>query len=320
MEQLVAEREESGLFRSLEDFAARIDPRLLNRRQIESLAGAGAFDALAERPAAFTAAEAILAAASSAASARTSGQGGLFGEGPANVVPLRPIKAPEWSLAERMGQEKDAFGFYFSAHPVDRFRALTEAQGARTFAALADLPLPSDGERGRATMAALVEEARWRTSQKGRRFLMARMSDPSGQFDATVFDDDVAQQIEQSAKNGDCLLLAVELDRRPGEETPRVTVRGITSFESLSRRTRLRLEIEADEPAAIAGLAQLLAGYRGGSSAVHLKVHHGTGLAEILLGADYLVDAELAARIERIAGIGSVRLAAEAKVPLQLVS
>jgi DNA polymerase III subunit alpha len=320
MEQLVAEREENGRFRSLEDMAARIDPRLLNRRQLESLAGAGAFDDLAERPAAFAAAETILAAANSAASARTSGQGGLFGDGPANVVPLRPIKAPDWTLAERMAQEKEAFGFYFSAHPVDRFRALTEAQGARTFAALAALPPPAEGERSRATMAALVEEARWRTSQKGRRFLMARMSDPSGQFDATVFEHEVAQQVEQAAKSGQCLLLAVELDRRPGEETPRVTVRGITSFESLSRRTRLRLDVEADEPAALPPLAQLLGGHRGGSSAVHLRVHHGTGLAELVLGSDFLLDAELAARIERIAGIASVRLSAEAKPQLQLVS
>jgi len=320
MEQLVAEREATGLFRSLEDFADRIDPRVLNRRQIESLAGAGAFDGFAERPAAFAAAEAILAAASSATNARTSGQGGLFGDGPANVVPLRPMKASEWSLAERMAQEKEAFGFYFSAHPVDRFRALTEAQGARTFSALAGLALPTDGERGRATMAAMVEEARWRTSQKGRRFLMARMSDASGQFETTVFDDDVALLVEQAAKSGECLLLGVELDRRPGEETPRVTVRSITSFESLSRRTRLRLDIEADEPVAIDSLAQLLAKHRGGSSAVHLKVHHGTGLAELVLGNDYLVDAELAALIERISGIGSVRLAAEAKAPLQLVS
>jgi DNA polymerase-3 subunit alpha len=268
MEALVAERGERGVFSNLEDFAARIDPRMLNRRQLESLAGAGAFDELVERPAAFTAAETILAVASSAANERSSGQGGLFGEGPANVVPFRPVQAPEWTLADRMNQEKEAFGFYFSAHPVDRFRALAEAQGARTFGALAASAPGGDGERMRATMAALVEEARWRTSQKGRRFLMARLSDPSGQFDATVFEDDAAQQVEKAAKAGDCVLLGVELDRKPGEEAPRVTIRSITSFDSLSRRTRLQLEIDADDPAAIAALGRLLAEQRGGSSAV----------------------------------------------------
>jgi DNA polymerase-3 subunit alpha len=320
MEQLVAEREEKGPFRSLENFAARIDPRALNRRQIESLAGAGAFDDLSERPTAFASAETILAVASSAANERTSGQGGLFGEGPANVVPIRPVQAAEWSLAERMTQEKEAFGFYFSAHPVDRFRALAEANNVRTFAALAETATPSDGGRVGATMAALVEEARWRTSQKGRRFLMARLSDPSGQFDATVFDDQASALVEQAAKAGECVLLSVELDRRPGEETPRVTIRNVTGFESLSRRTRLQLEIEANDPAALPALAQLLQGQRGGSSAVRLKVSHGRGDADILLGRDFLVDSELAARIERLAGINAARLSAEPKPQLALVS
>ena len=67
MEALVEEREAAGRSRSLEDFAARIDPRLLNRRQLESLAGAGAFDSIKpERAAVFAAAETILAHAASA--------------------------------------------------------------------------------------------------------------------------------------------------------------------------------------------------------------------------------------------------------------
>lgn len=319
MDELVAERDSKGRFASLEDFAARIDPRLLNRRQLESLAAAGAFDEIAERPTAFAAAETILAVASSAADARVSGQGGLFGEGPANVVPIRPPQVGEWSLAERMAQEKEAFGFYFSAHPVDRFRHIAEASGARTFAASCDTAAPAEGGRTNATMAALVEDARWRTSQKGRRFMMARLSDSSGQFDATVFDDVAAAEVEQAAKTGACVLLGVELDRRPGDETPRVTVRSVTSFESLSRRTRLQLEVEADDPAALPALAALLGEHRGGSSTVRLKVHHGRGLAELVLGRDFLVDAELVARAERLPGITAARLSAEEKPRLALV-
>ncbi len=319
MEQLVAEREANGSFKSLEDLAARIDPRLINRRQIESLAAAGAFDDLAERPAAFAAAETILAAANSAADSRVSGQGGLFGEGAANVVPMRPAQVPDWSMAERMNQEKEAFGFYFSAHPVDRYRALCDAQGARTFAAIAAAPPPAEGARVRATMAALVEDARWRTSQKGRRFLMARLSDPSGQFDATCFDDDASAEVEAAAKAGQCVLLGVELDRRPGEDTPRVTIRSVSGFESLSRRTRLQLEIEVADPVALPALASLLAEHRGGSSSARLKVDHDAGQAELVIGRDFLVDAELVARIERIAGIAAARLTAELKPALALV-
>ncbi|MGH6659491.1 MAG: DNA polymerase III subunit alpha, partial [Sphingomicrobium sp.] len=80
MEALVAEREANGPFKSLDDFAARIDPKMLNRRQLESLAAAGAFDELEpNRAAVHAAAETILAHAASAHDQRTSGQHGLFG-------------------------------------------------------------------------------------------------------------------------------------------------------------------------------------------------------------------------------------------------
>ena len=320
MEQLVEERGANGPFHSLDDFAARIDPRLLNRRQIESLAGGGAFDGLAERSAAFAAAETILAAASSAADARTSGQGGLFGEGPANVVPIRMPTSESWSLAQRMAQEKESFGFYFSAHPVDNFRHLVEAHGARSFAQLATVPVPADGGRSGAVMAALVEDTRWRTSAKGRRYMMATLSDSSGQFEATIFDDMVAEQVANAAKIGACALLAVELDRRPGEETPRVTIKSLQSFESLSLRSRLQIQIEVETESAVASLAEAVAGARGGNGQLRLKARLAGGEADLVLGRDFVVDAELAARLERIEGIGAVHLSVVEAPRLALVS
>src|SRR5688572_14666501 len=226
MEDLVAEREAKGPFKSLDDFAERIDPRLLNRRQIESLAAAGAFDAFApDRAAVFASAETILAHAASAAEQRSSGQHGLFGgAGEVSVAPIRLAKVEQWSLAQRMAAERDSFGFYFSAHPVDTHRHLLEANKAKTFAQLADMPMPAEGRAG-AIMAGLVEEARWRTSAKGRRYLMATLSDSSGQFQASIFDDEASAAIEAAAKAQTCGLLSVELDKRPGVELPRVAIK-----------------------------------------------------------------------------------------------
>jgi DNA polymerase-3 subunit alpha len=321
MEQLVEERRANGSFRSLEDFAERVDPRLLNRRQIESLAGGGAFDSLdGNRAAVFAAAETILAHAASAADARESGQGGLFGGGESNVVPIRMPVAATWTLAQRMVAEKESFGFYFSAHPVDRYRHLAEAHGSKTYAALASLPAPMDGGRTGAVMAGMVEEARWRTSARGRRYLMATMSDSSGQFVATVFDDDASAQVEAAAKSGACALIQVELDRRPGEEAPRVTIRSLQLFESLSKRTRLQLEVEVDEVDAIARLQAATAAERGGHGELRLRVKLGRGEAQLVLGRDFQLDAELAARLERLQGVVAVRLAVAPQPRLALVS
>jgi DNA polymerase-3 subunit alpha len=320
MEQLVEERRANGKFKSLDDFAERVDPRLLNRRQIESLAGGGAFDSLApNRAAVFASAETILAHASSAAEARTSGQGGLFG-GESNVVPIRMPSAASWSLAQRMAQEKESFGFYFSAHPVDRYRHLAEAHGAKSFAELGSLPASAEGGRSAAVMAGLVEDARWRTSAKGRRYLMATMSDSSGQFVATVFDDPIAAQVEEAAKAGGCALLNVELDRRPGEEAPRVTIRSVQSFEGLTKRTRLQLAVEVDGPEVLTRLAHAVADHRGGNGQLRLRTRLEAGEAEVVLGRDFILDAELAARIERIEGVTAVHLSVAETPRLALVS
>ncbi len=320
MEQLVEERRAKGRFKSLEDFAERVDPRLLNRRQIESLAGGGAFDEMApNRAAVFAAAETILAHASSAAEARLSGQGGLFG-GTSNVVPIRMPATATWSLAQRMAAEKESFGFYFSAHPVDRYRHLVEAHGAKSFAQIGSLPAPPDGGRSPAVMAGLVEDARWRTSARGRRYLMATLSDASGQFVATIFDDMVAAQVEEAAKAGGCALLNVELDRRPGEEAPRVTIRSIQSFENLSKRTRLQLQVEVDGPEVLARLAEAVADHRGGNGQLRLRAALDRGEAELVLGRDFVLDAEVAARIERLPGVTAVRLSVAEPPRLALVS
>src|SRR3546814_11143586 len=96
------------------------------------------------------------------------------------------------------------------------------------------LPI-AEGQRTCATMAALVEDARWRTSARGRRYLMATLSDATGQFIATCFDDAVAADLEAAAKTGGCGLLTVELDRRAGEETPRAR-KSVGEGKSLSGR------------------------------------------------------------------------------------
>ncbi|MDP8994556.1 MAG: DNA polymerase III subunit alpha, partial [Pseudomonadota bacterium] len=168
-------------------------------------------------------------------------------------------------------------------------------------------------------MAGLVEEARRRTSARGRRYLMATLSDASGQFAATVFDDPVAAQVESAARDGVCALLGVELDRRPGEEAPRVTIRSLQSFEGLSKRTRLQLEVEVEGADALLRLAEAVRDERGGSGVLRLRVRVEGGEAELVLGRDFLLDAEVAARIERVEGVSAVRLSVAEPPRLALV-
>lgn len=320
MEGLVLERERAGPFTSLEDFAARVDPRQLNRRQLESLAAAGAFDCVnSNRAAVFATAETILAHAATAHDQKTSGQAALFGVASSELAPIRLPRDASWTLAQRMAAERDAFGFYFSAHPVEASRHLLAAHKVKTFAEIADIDV-AEGERTAATMAGLVEEARWRTSAKGRRYMVATLSDRSGQFLATAFDEEATEALEAAAKAGQCGLLTVELDRRPGDETPRVTIKRFQPLSDLAKRTRLQMIIRLTEKSLVDRLASELAGSRGANGLVRVIIPIASGSeASVIVGRDFVLDAELVARIERITGEGSVDLSVQEPPKLALV-
>ncbi|MBX3564789.1 MAG: DNA polymerase III subunit alpha [Sphingomonas sp.] len=303
MEQLVEEREAKGRFRSLDDFARRVDPRILNKRQVETLAGAGAFDSVeANRAGVFAAAETILAVCQRTHESRTSGQGGLFGESEAGGGAIALPKSAHWSMADRTSAEKDAFGYYFEAHPLDRYEHLARLHGARPLMSLGEIPIP-EGARIGATVAALIEDARWRTSARGNRYLMATISDTSGQMPTTCFDELASKDMEEAARAGGCAILTVELDKRPGEDTPRVTVRRVQPFESLANNAQMVLEVRVDDARVLPILAGIVGDQRGGRGQIFVRAPIAEGEAELILGRDFRLDGELAQKIENLQGI-----------------
>jgi len=321
MEQLVEERAAHGPFTSLDDFANRIEPRLLNRRQLESLAAAGAFDGIhADRAGVHAAAETILSVASSAAEARTSGQGGLFGGEDVKQADVRIPPHKSWSNSERMTQEKEAFGFYFSAHPVDRYRHIAQAKGAKSFGDLCAQPAPEGDASVRtgAVMAAQVESVRWRETKRGARYVSAVFSDSSGQFQASCFEEEGCKAIADMAEAGDCALMTVELERQPGEDVPRVTIRTVQSFASVSSGMRMEVWIDVEDPAAVPQIAAVLRASRGGRGIARLRALLDDGrVAELLLGRDYQINAEVMEGLSVIPGVAQVSV--PPREPLRLV-
>src|SRR3546814_14585431 len=101
----------------------------------------------------------------------------------------------------------------------------------------------SDLGRTSASMAALVEEARWRTSASGKRYLLATCSDESGQFIASIFDDDAQEAEEAPPREGECALLSVEPLWRPEADTPPVEYGGTSLSASLARQPRINMPV-----------------------------------------------------------------------------
>jgi len=322
MAELVAERTRNGPFRSLDDFVARVDPRVLNKRQIECLAAAGAFDCFEDwnRAVVHKLADIILSTAGSLHDARSSGQSSLFGnEQSGEAVSLNLLlhrtKTAGWSLAQTMAQEKEAFGFFFSGHPIDQWRHVLEANGARSYAEICEAGGPVDGGRTSATMAGIIEDVRWRTPQNGNaragRYLLVSLTDNGGSYMASCFDEEVQPAVEDAARSGEAVLVSAELQWRPGEDQPRVTIRGLTPLTALSKRLRSRLVLDLDTLDAIDGLATLLDLSRGGRSEVLVRVPLGNGrFARVSLGREFAIDAETQEQLARGRGVRQVTLTA----------
>lgn len=308
MEALVAERARGGTFRSLADWAARVDPQALNRRQLEALAAAGAFDALEpHRARVHAGAEALLRAAQRAAEERATGQCGLFGHGgEAAALPL-PDVGP-WRPGERLAREREAFGFHFSGHPTQAFAAVLEAHGCVP-SAQALARRASDGTRQTVRLAGIVEDWRWRNrANRGAegRFLLADLSDGSGAFSATCFEAEAIASLQAAAAAGVPLLLQAELDFRGPDEPPRIWLVRADPLPEVARSTRLRLDVRL---ASVAGLDRLLerlgALPAGGRMEVVLEVPAGPSVACLCLGRDFAYAEGLAADLAGLPGVAS---------------
>jgi len=192
MRTLVAERDQNGPFASLGEFAGRVDMRAVNKRQIENLARAGAFDGLnPNRRQVFEAAETIVRHASAAASERDSAQENLFGGGDAAPAPdLVLPQAADWPAMERLRHEFEAIGFYLSAHPLDAYGAELKRLGV---VASADLGADLARNPGRKKLAGIVIGKQERTSRQGNRFAFIQLSDTSGVYEVVVFSELLAQ-------------------------------------------------------------------------------------------------------------------------------
>ena len=318
MEVVVAGR--GAGYAALPAFSNTVDPKLLNKRQLESLIAAGCFDSIVpNRAGVYLLAEAILGTAQAAAAARESLQAALFGEATGFVdegglAMLVPANA-SWTMA----QEKEAFGFYFSGHPVEAWRSVLDAQGARSFAEVAAMPAPVAGGRQGVVMAGLIEEVRWRTPQsgKGNRYMLMTLSDRSGQYVASCFDEDTQARVEAMARDTPSVLVQAELMWREGEDVPRVTVRGVTLLAEMAKRVRGRLVVTVADAGDVSQLVELVGGARGkGRSELVASVVTAAGLARLGLGRDYLFDAETMAVVAR--AFGAEKLASEVLDPPRL--
>ncbi|WIM13988.1 DNA polymerase III subunit alpha [Enhydrobacter sp.] len=301
MARLVAEREASGPFKDLFDVAERLDQRVLNKRLVESLVKAGAFDTLnRNRAQTFGAIEALLRHSQATHEARGSSQNNLFGDDTAQRRPPLP-KVPDWAPMERLQHEFSAIGFYLSSHPLAAYERSLQRLGV---VRAADLPaLLARGVPGRIRLAGTVIDRMERVSAKGNRFAFVQCSDQSGAFELTCFSE-VLSSKRQLLEAGQAIL--VSADGRLDGEQVKLMAQSVEKLEEAVAHAAAGLRIVISDPAALDALRKHLDGKRGRGRVTLVVPVTEEAEAEVVLPGSYSVAGGLRDAIGSLPGVAQV--------------
>ncbi|HLL27577.1 MAG TPA: DNA polymerase III subunit alpha [Xanthobacteraceae bacterium] len=231
-------------YADLADFAARIDARTLNKRTLECLAAAGAFDCLEpNRARAFAAVDAMLAYAQRRSEDAARGQTQLFGAGPVRATIHAPETAP-WLPAERLKREYDAIGFFLSGHPLDDYATALARLRVQQWADFARA-VRAGATAGR--LAATVVSRTERRIKSGSKMGIIGLSDPTGHFEAVIFAEGLAQY-RDLLDPGTAVLLQVGAELQ-GDEV-RVRIHNAESLDEAASKAQrgLRVFVRSSEP------------------------------------------------------------------------
>ncbi|MCS6779040.1 MAG: DNA polymerase III subunit alpha [Geminicoccaceae bacterium] len=256
MRALVEARARGGRFASLFDLVDRVGTKVLNKRLLEALVQAGALDSLdPNRRRLLEAIEPALRWAQAAAEARASGQASLFGGGDALLPPTPPLpEVPDWPVLERLQREFQVLGFYLSAHPLDAFKSALDRLGVVPAASLPEA-VP-EGGRGRVLLAGVPIARQERAGERGR-YAFAQFSDPSGQFEVTLFAEVLASSRELLDAHSPVL---IEADARLEEGALRITANRLEPLaDRLANQPQGIVEVRLASTAPLLELRALLA-------------------------------------------------------------
>ena len=251
VEHICAEREARGPFRDVSDFARRINPRLLNKRALETLAAAGALDELGlDRATAFANVDRMIAAGNRSLETSAEGQDDLFSGAEHIPPPIELRAAKPWVPTDRLSREFEAVGFFLTGHPLDDYKDVLEALGAETWVELA---AKARLRRVVGTLAGTVLHARERQGKTGNAYAFVAFSDATGQFEAVVFSELLAAS-RSLLEPGTSVLLNVEAEA--DGENIKVRVQSIVSLDKAAEARHAGMKVYVEDTRALAPLAE----------------------------------------------------------------
>ncbi|MDB5416243.1 MAG: polymerase subunit alpha [Rubritepida sp.] len=302
MRELVSARAEGGPFTSLADFAARVDPRLINKMQVENLAKAGAFDSLEGSRARLVAgAETVLRRAQASAEDRGSNQIGLFGEVEQGPPMLRLPDVADWPTLDKLAFEAEAIGFHLSAHPLDEYKGALRRLDATPSALIADRARAGNT---RLKLAGTVTARKERNTKTGSRMAWVSLSDQTGGFEVTFFSE-VLNRNRELLEEGRAVLITA--DAKLDGEALRLTAQDVESLDKAAAGVGQGMRVFLETATAVPDIRKLLERDGRGKGRVSLVPRLSPGQeVEITLPGLWNVSPRMMQAMKLLRGVDSV--------------
>lgn len=261
MRSIVAEREAHGPYKDMSDFIHRTDAKQINRRQLEQLIKAGAFDCLEKnRGKLFANVELIMRHIYSSTEMKNSEQTSLFGtEELTSKVKL--ADKPDWPELEKLRLEAEAIGFYLSAHPLDSYGKGMEKLGIKSSVEV--FRNIKAGDTIRAKLAGCVTSFQKRISKSGNKYAFLGLSDTSGSFEGLLFSEAMVRY-EDVINSGLPLYVSVTIDKQSEDANPRAMINVVETLDKAVSEVSNGLIINVNNAEAVGGLKDILGHDRNG--------------------------------------------------------
>jgi len=288
----------SRAFASLGDMAARLDPRAINKKALESLAAAGAFDCLEpNRAAAFAGVEPMLAIANREVMQKAAGQNALFGE--TEAAPLR-ARAAQWPESERLRREFEAIGFFLSGHPLEVYDAALRRLRATKWAEFAR-SVRNGASTGR--LGASVLDRFERRTRNGGKIGIVQLSDPSGTYEAILFQEGLNQFRDLLEKGSDVL---VTLQAAVEGEDVRARIVHVERLTEAAAKVQKGLRVFVRDETPLDSIERRLTAPGEGEVSLVVILGAQDGEVEIRLPGRYSVSAAIAGALKAAPGVVAV--------------
>jgi DNA polymerase III subunit alpha len=309
IESILAARGERP-FADLADFARRVNPRAINKRVLESLVAAGAFDAIeGNRARVFAAVDTILATAQRAHGDAAIGQSELFA-GPAAAEPMVLPAVEPWLPAQRLQREYEAVGFFLSGHPLDDYAAALKRLRVQSWFEFARA-VKAGASAGR--VAGTVIARTERRTKNGTKMGIIGLSDPSGHYEAVLFAEGLAAY-RDLLEPGSAMLLFLTAEVQ-GEEV-RARIQSVEPLDQAAAKMQKGLRVFLRDGVPIEGVARRLepiklppsrngADHADGEVSMVLMLENGNEV-EVKLPGRFKVSPQIAGAIKAVTGVVTV--------------